>query len=73
MPHVEAPTMEATAPEAPALTAEDRCDRCGAQAYVIVGFRGRRLDLCNHHMAEHQDALIGDGWTVILDDRHKLS
>ena len=38
----------------PRLTAEDRCDRCGAQAYVQVElFTGSELLFCAHHAREH--------------------
>jgi acetyl-CoA carboxylase beta subunit len=36
----------------------DRCDRCGAQAYVRVLFQGRReLLFCAHHYRQHARAL----------------
>ena len=40
------------------LTAVDRCDRCGAQAYVRVLLPGRReLLFCAHHNRQHALAL----------------
>ncbi len=40
------------------LTAGDRCDRCGAQAYVRVLLPGRReLLFCAHHNRQHASAL----------------
>ncbi|GAA4973084.1 DUF7455 domain-containing protein [Kineococcus glutinatus] len=40
------------------LTAADRCDRCGAQAYVrVVLGSGGELLFCAHHGREHRDAL----------------
>jgi hypothetical protein len=40
------------------LTAADRCDRCGAQAYVRVLLPGRReLLFCAHHNRQHAPAL----------------
>ena len=40
------------------LTAVDRCDRCGAQAYVRVLLPGRReLLFCGHHNRQHASAL----------------
>ena len=40
------------------LTAADRCDRCGAQAYVRVELTsGGELLFCAHHAREHLDAL----------------
>ncbi len=47
----------ALAPTKP-LSVADRCDRCGAQAYVravLVG--GGDLLFCAHHGRAHQDAL----------------
>ena len=42
------------------LTALDRCDRCGAQAYVRVTLMsGLELLFCGHHMREHGDKLRG--------------
>jgi len=47
----------AVAPSAP-LTALDRCDRCGAQAYLRVGLAGGGdLLFCAHHAREHGDKL----------------
>lgn len=47
----------AIAPSA-ALTAADRCDRCGAQAYVRVELPGGgELLFCAHHGREHGDRL----------------
>lgn len=44
--------------EAPRLTARDRCDRCGAQAYVKVVLQmGGELMFCAHHARAHADAL----------------
>ena len=39
---------------APSLTAADRCDRCGAQAYVRARLHaGGELLFCAHHGREH--------------------
>ena len=41
-----------------ALTAADRCDRCGAQAYLRVELsKGGELLFCAHHAREHGDKL----------------
>ncbi len=48
----------ATAPSAAPLTAIDRCDRCGAQAYLRVQLQsGGELLFCAHHAREHGDKL----------------
>ena len=47
-------TMIATA----SLDALDRCDRCGAQAYVRVTLGGGgELLFCAHHARQHEQAL----------------
>jgi hypothetical protein len=47
----------AVAPTSP-LTAVDRCDRCGAQAYLRVELAGGGdLLFCAHHAREHGDKL----------------
>ena len=35
------------------LTVADRCDRCGAQAYVRVVMTSGELLFCAHHAHEH--------------------
>ena len=45
-------------PFAGALTAVDRCDRCGAQAYVRALLpNGLELLFCAHHSRQHSSAL----------------
>ena len=49
--------MNAVTASAP-LTAADRCDRCGARAYIrVVLPGGGELLFCAHHGRAHQDAL----------------
>lgn len=44
--------------DATGLLATDRCDRCGAQAYVRVRLAsGGELLFCGHHAKEHEEAL----------------
>ena len=48
----------ATAQSSTPLTAVDRCDRCGAQAYLRVSLQGGgELLFCAHHAREHGDKL----------------
>lgn len=62
----------AVAPSAP-LTAMDRCDRCGAQAYLRVELQsGGELLFCAHHAREHGDKLKEIAVNVV-DETHKLS
>ena len=43
-----------TATASAALTAVDRCDRCGAQAYLrVLLASGGELLFCAHHAREH--------------------
>ena len=50
--------MTAALAPSPALTASDRCDRCGAQAYVrVLLASGGELLFCAHHAREHAVAL----------------
>ena len=54
------------------LTAADRCDRCGAQAYLRVELQtGGELFFCAHHAREHSAALKEIAVTLI-DDTHRL-
>ncbi|MDQ1104353.1 hypothetical protein QE364_003474 [Nocardioides zeae] len=63
----------AVAPNTPALTASDRCDRCGAQAYLRVELAsGGELLFCAHHARQHGDALRSVAANV-QDETHKLS
>ena len=49
--------MNATIASAP-LTAADRCDRCGARAYIrVVLPGGGELLFCAHHGRAHEEAL----------------
>jgi hypothetical protein len=60
------------------LTAADRCDRCGARAYVLVsvfvlpdsGDHG--LLFCAHHYQQHERQLLFSGARVLLDHRRHL-
>ena len=52
------PVVNASVLEGAALNASDRCDRCGAQAYVRVTMsNGFDLYFCAHHSKEHADKL----------------
>lgn len=59
--------------ERPALDATDRCDRCGAQAYVRVELTsGFELLFCAHHAREHEDKLR-DVAVSIHDESDRLA
>ncbi len=50
-------TATSTDSTAPALSVADRCDRCGAQAFVRVVLRNGDLLFCGHHGRENAVAL----------------
>jgi hypothetical protein len=59
-------------PHATRTNAMDRCDRCGARAYVRVLLRGRQgLMFCAHHYRQHAPALAKFA-VAIDDDRQRL-
>lgn len=59
--------------EAPVLTVADRCDRCGAQAFVKYELAaGGELLFCAHHARANDDALRPISATVI-DESGRLN
>ena len=68
----EADVTTAVATSTP-LTAADRCDRCGAQAYLRVELvSGGELLFCAHHAREHGEALKEVAATMV-DETEKLA
>jgi hypothetical protein len=58
---------------APELTVADRCDRCGAQAYIRARLvSGGELLFCAHHGREHLPALK-DKALDIRDETERLT
>ncbi|MCI9887811.1 hypothetical protein JT358_04950 [Micrococcales bacterium 31B] len=58
---------------APRLTGHDRCDRCGAQAYVkVVLNAGGELQFCAHHARQHGDKLR-DIAAEFIDETDRLA
>jgi major membrane immunogen (membrane-anchored lipoprotein) len=53
------------------LSDYDRCDRCGAQAYVQVTLHSGQLLFCAHHYQEHETRLRPIA-TAVLDERDRL-
>lgn len=48
------------------MSAEFRCARCGAQAYVEVEMpTKKRIEFCAHHYNEHEEALAFQALRVI--------
>jgi hypothetical protein len=57
---------------APMLSSLDRCDRCGAQAYVRVTLGGGgELMFCAHHARQHEERLR-ELSAVIHDESERL-
>ena len=53
------------------LTALDRCDRCGSQAWVLVRGVNGELYFCSHHYNKYSENLVK--WSYdIVDERERL-
>jgi len=65
-------TMERTA--IPPLGIDDRCDRCGARAYLAVRMRQDSgvLMFCGHHASDHILALMDAEPFDLRDDTHLI-
>lgn len=59
------------APRAAALDSEDRCDACGAQAYVRVELPYGELMFCGHHANEHLSKLQEQALRI-QDERSRI-
>ncbi|VXC16739.1 conserved hypothetical protein [Microbacterium sp. 8M] len=48
----------------PRLTAMDRCDACGAQAYIAAEVNGHELLYCAHHGRKYEEKLraVATSW-----------
>lgn len=53
------------------LTTADRCDRCGAQAYVRVLLTSGELLFCGHHARAHAAAYL-DVAVSVQDESERL-
>lgn len=72
MPTMIAPAGPVSAPPIPPqLTARDRCDRCGAQAYVAVSLQAEDLLFCGHDYAKHE-AKLSEIAVSVRDERARL-
>lgn len=57
--------MESALADTPApLKIADRCDQCGAQAFVRVTLSTGELLFCGHHGNEHEPALVAQGAVI---------
>jgi hypothetical protein len=71
--HYDEWMADVTTALAPTLTAADRCDRCGARAYVRARLNsGGELLFCAHHGREHLPKLQGLS-TNIQDETDRLT
>ena len=70
-PMVVYPTI--TRPVEP-LTARDRCDACGAQAYgsAVMPRAEHALLFCAHHYSRFELTLTASG-AILLDERYRVA
>lgn len=68
-------TVTAVETQQEVLKIADRCDRCGAQAFVLAVSEDHGMDLmfCGHHYSRHEAALAGSGAWVITDERWRIN
>lgn len=69
-------TAISEAPAAEPLTAQDRCDRCDAQAFTRFEstlVKVAALLFCAHHARRHENALAEKGFVLTSDQRHVLT
>jgi len=65
--------LEKPAPEPElTLTANDRCDNCGAQAYVSALLESGELMFCAHHWGQYEAKLTTSA-IKIVDERFRLT
>ncbi|KGF06456.1 hypothetical protein [Arcanobacterium sp. S3PF19] len=55
--------------QCPRLTAADRCDACGARAYMKVILPFGELLFCAHHANEHR-VKLAESAVEIIDETH---
>ena len=56
--------MIEVAPAKRSLTAQDRCDSCGAAAQVVATFLSGELMFCGHHARKSKNTLIIKSLTI---------
>ncbi|MCU1599715.1 MAG: hypothetical protein JWO22_424 [Frankiales bacterium] len=67
-------TATTLAQQLPSLTIADRCDRCGAQAFIRAVFASGDLTFCGHHGRKlsvplQRDALLVDDQTETINTK----
>lgn len=53
------------------VTKRDRCDRCVAQAQVVVEMKAGILMFCNHHYNKHRPTLIAQNAVMVVIPEEK--
>ena len=53
------------------LNLQDRCDSCGAQAFVMVKLLNGNLMFCGHHYSKHSDKLNSQSYEIV-DEREYI-
>lgn len=53
------------------LTNIDRCDQCGAQAYMRANFKNGEILFCSHHANQYANQIQRQAVSV-HDERYKL-
>lgn len=53
------------------LTANDRCDRCGGQAYFWVNGISGDILFCRHHFLKWEEKIRAYAFEIV-DESHKL-
>ena len=61
------PSMDRT------LTAHDRCDSCGAQAYVSAVLANGPLLFCGHHFHRYEEKLTMSALTIVNETEFILA
>ena len=51
---------------------EDRCDRCGAEAYHEATKGDLSLMFCKHHCVENAPKLFKDEWVIVNNTRKPI-
>ena len=54
------------------LSVQDRCDRCGSQAWVLVKGMNGELLFCGHHYTSNESALFQWAYDII-DEREFIN
>jgi hypothetical protein len=56
------------------LVKGDRCDSCGAEAFVQATMpSGHELLFCGHHFSKNEVVLTAQGAAVTIDERHTIN